>query len=629
MKQLRVPLSGMMLLSLLVALFLAIACGPAATPTPTPAPTATPTPTSTPTKVAVPTATPTATPAPTPTPTPTLKPGETPLPTPTPTRTPTPAPTATPTPRPTPTATPTPTPTATPIPEVKPVRGGLLRQKVRRDPVSWDPGRTASLEEIISTALVTNNLLWYRYHTNIIECELCESWEISPDAKVHTFKIRQGIKFQSGTVLDAAVIKYNLEKWQGLIDGFQSPRTGTIKVYVDRIEAPDKYTVKVYLKQPAPAFPEFIASDYAGIIEPGLDAVAMKLKPSGTGPYILDRQFPGSLQIFKPNPNYFKPGLPYLDELQQIILNDPAVGPALIAGQVDYAYLRFSRDALDGIDRMVKQGKMYFASEPHNWLATLTMNNGSGPTADVRVRKAIDLATDRTAWNDTIYFGRGITGLMFRGSSFKWLVGMEYAGVTLNTPEDIWKLPGWNPATKEQDRQKARDLLAQAGYTASNPLKLKGIIQALPRPASEFFAADMKKVGIEESLTVVGEVLDQMMVDHTYEVAEQTYLINTGDPDEVFGGYFMKGGSRDWANYRNPALDALFAKQSAEQDFQKRKVIVQQMVKMVLDDSAMVFGPITGDEYGWWTYYKGFNPPQVTRDQNYRRDNIWDGRKTK
>ena len=134
------------------------------------------------------------------------------------------------------------------------------------------------------------------------------------------------------------------------MDGFQSPRIGTIKVYVDRVEAPDKYTVKVYMKQPAPAFASFIANDYGSLIEPGLDAVAMKLKPSGTGAYILDRQFAGSLMVFKPNPNYWKPGLPYLDELQQIVLSNPALGPALIAGQIDYSYFTgFPPDTLTDV----------------------------------------------------------------------------------------------------------------------------------------------------------------------------------------------------------------------------------------------------------------------------------------
>ncbi|MDP2949099.1 MAG: ABC transporter substrate-binding protein, partial [Chloroflexota bacterium] len=108
------------------------------------------------------------------------------------------------------------------------------------DPNTWDPGRTSSLDDLYTIALTANNLIWYRYHTNVIECELCESWEISPDAKVHTFKMRQGVKFQSGTELTAEIVKYNLEKWQGLVDGFQSPRTGTIKVYVDRVEAPSE-----------------------------------------------------------------------------------------------------------------------------------------------------------------------------------------------------------------------------------------------------------------------------------------------------------------------------------------------------------------------------------------------------
>ncbi|MDP2948565.1 MAG: ABC transporter substrate-binding protein [Chloroflexota bacterium] len=268
-----------------------------------------------------------------------------------------------------------------------------------------------------------------------------------------------------------------LPGWAGALE-YQLFLTG------DSVEAPDKYTVKVYLKRPAPAFQQLIASDYAGIIEPGLDAVALKKAPSGTGAYILDRQFAGSLMVFKPNPNYWKPGLPYLDELQQIVLSNPALGPALIAGQIDYSYFTgFPPDTLTGIEQLVSQGKMFFSVQPHNRMAGITVNNGSGPTSNVRVRKALDLALDRKAFNEATLYGKGLPGLVFRGEGLStWLEGLEYGGVTLKTPDDIWKLPGWNPATKEQDRQKARDLLAEAGYGTTNPLKLTLSVQTLPDP---------------------------------------------------------------------------------------------------------------------------------------------------
>ncbi|MDP2948566.1 MAG: hypothetical protein Q8P22_03405 [Chloroflexota bacterium] len=126
-----------------------------------------------------------------------------------------------------------------------------------------------------------------------------------------------------------------------------------------------------------------------------------------------------------------------------------------------------------------------------------------------------------------------------------------------------------------------------------------------------------------------GEVSDQLLQEHKYDISTQSYLLVTSDPDELFGGYFIEGGARAWTDYKNPKFNELFAQQSAEPDFGKRKAIVQQMAKMLMDDSAMIFALERGHEYAWRSYFKGFNPPQATRDQNYRRDNIWDGRKVK
>ncbi len=604
-------------------LALALACGPKATPTPTAGPTATPTKpaaTATPTTAAAtptsqaPTATPTS--GATPTPTATLKPGQTPTP-PTPTTAPA-------------TATPTPTLAPTPTPAEQPKRGGSLKMRTWRDPTTYDPGRTSSAGEVIVTAPVYNNLIWYNSAGYTIECELCTTWDITDNGNTHTFKLRQGVKFADGKELTSADIKWNLEKWAGRIDGVKSPRTGPIDNYIGTIDTPDPYTVVVKMKQPAPAFPVFLANDYAGIVQKDRTQAELKVAPYGTGPFRIKTIVPGADIVLERNPNYWKPGLPYLDEMHKVIIAttaEPAVRAAFVANQIDYSDVRVSPDLKPRYEELAAKGEIKIWEQPHHWMEGLLLNTAAktkdgvkrdAPLDNVKVRQAINLAIDRDGYNQVVLFGTGIA---------------RFFGYSIGSPWNPYKtvdemraaLPGWaktGPA-KDAEREQAKKLMAEAGYANGFTME---IIAEGDSTANIYFAGELAKIGITAKNVSKGNLFDQFFSKGDYDASGQGYLINTGDPDETLGAYFTTGGARNYPQYSNPVIDDLNKRQSMETDPKKRFDLVQQAFKILLDDVAIVQTFRGGDPIYTWKYVGGYDQPIPTRDMRYRQEWLWDKR---
>ncbi|MSQ21975.1 MAG: hypothetical protein EXR53_01530, partial [Dehalococcoidia bacterium] len=226
----RFPIVRILAIALPVIL-IALACGPGEQATPTPVATAT----------LVPTPTPTATPLATATPT-----------------------------RLGPIATPTPTSvvvsTTTPTPGVQPKKGGVLRFSGGY-PSSHDAQFLATSSGFnIWNSRLYNNLL-VNYEGDKIDCEICTEWRLEDGGKTMVFKLRPGIKFHNGKEMTSADVAYSLNMMMGQVDGLVSPRSGVIKEYIDSIETPGTYELRIKLVRPS-IFVQKVLAISASVIYP-------------------------------------------------------------------------------------------------------------------------------------------------------------------------------------------------------------------------------------------------------------------------------------------------------------------------------------------------------------------------
>jgi peptide/nickel transport system substrate-binding protein len=146
--------------------------------------------------------------------------------------------------------------------------------------------------------------------------ELAKSWEVQDGGETWIFHLQEGVKFHDGTDFDAAAAKWNFER---ILDPETHSWVRPYYTSIDQVEAVDKYTLRVHMKEPFGSLHTVLAGYFQGIPMASPKAFETYGKdfvrhPTGTGPFILKEWSPGERVVLEKNPQYFKPGLPYLDK---------------------------------------------------------------------------------------------------------------------------------------------------------------------------------------------------------------------------------------------------------------------------------------------------------------------------
>ena len=182
--------------------------------------------------------------------------------------------------------------------------------------------------------------------------DLAESWTISPDRLVYTFKLRQGVKFHDGSVMTSRDVKASYDKIVFPPTGVISMRKGSYGA-IETIEAPDPQTVRFRLKWPEASFLIALSSPYNWIYKADILAKDMRWYETnvmGTGPFKFVEHVKGSHWVGKKNPDYWDKGKPYLDGYRALFITSSSAQVAAIRGERAHIQFRgFSpadRDAI-------------------------------------------------------------------------------------------------------------------------------------------------------------------------------------------------------------------------------------------------------------------------------------------
>ncbi|MBI2203450.1 MAG: ABC transporter substrate-binding protein [Candidatus Rokubacteria bacterium] len=336
-----------------------------------------------------------------------------------------------------------------------PKRGGALARASAWDPPVIDPRLTQSVGLFQFAGLVCNRLVRHPFADEAsgpgdlaLKGDLAESWQGSADARIWTFKLRKGVKWQNvaplnGRELTAADIKYCYEGYAK--EGVQ---TFTFQE-IEGIETPDKHTVRIHLKTPNTLFPHNLAEPVAVIFPKEVleEDGDLKKRMIGTGPFTLKEHTRKVRVVLARNPDYFDAGRPYVD--QYTILSTPDAATRLAAfrtGQSDIIWLA----SLSEVETLRKTNPNAIVQAYHNTLTPfgVALAQDRPPFNDVRVRRAISMAVDRQKQLDTVFEGHGILG---------WGVPYIYYQDKAPTAKDLG--PWWQYKPAE-----AKKLLAEAGH---------------------------------------------------------------------------------------------------------------------------------------------------------------------
>jgi peptide/nickel transport system substrate-binding protein len=343
---------------------------------------------------------------------------------------------------------------------------------------------------------------------------LAESWETAPDGLEWTLHLRQGVTFHDGTPFNAAAVKFNYDRILNDKDnGWNTPFSEDI----ESVEVVDDATVKFHLKRNDVFFAFAVLADWGAIqVSPkaieeyGADYAK---HPSGTGPFLF-QSFEADAQIdYTPNPNYWG-GAPSIEGVRVRIIPEASTrNIELQAGTLDIAFDMQVQDVqeLEGSDVVIEQR---FGPQAH----FIALNVSTGPTAELAVRKAIALATDRDA----------MLSQMLENIPEK-----SWSGVASVSPYYDQSVP-----TIEYNPDEAKRLLEEAGWVAGDdgmrsrgdsPLKV--IILS-----TDYATWNQFNQIIQEQLRAVG-------IDSDLQTLEWgSYLDKWRDTDEWHVSFHNQGG---------------------------------------------------------------------------------------
>ncbi len=226
----------------------------------------------------------------------------------------------------------------------RPVRGGVLKQ-IGLEPPTFDVHATASHQTQLVSSFVRRTLFKVvhgaRYGPSdfTLAPDLALEASASADRRTYTITLRPGVRWESrppvnGRELVAADVKFSLER------ALRKSPFASLLGPVERIDAPDRRTVRVHLADSFAPFVHNLAEPWTAIVPPEAEDRPGDPKAAesliGCGPFVLERYEPGVKAVFSRNPTYHARGLPYLDKVEWLFIKDRPTQLALFrAGQVD------------------------------------------------------------------------------------------------------------------------------------------------------------------------------------------------------------------------------------------------------------------------------------------------------
>lgn len=376
--------------------------------------------------------------------------------------------------------------------------------------------------------------------------ELARGWTWSADGRRLILNLQPGVRWHDGRPLTAADVKFTLEA----VVARHNTRAAAAFARVDAVDAPDPLTVILRLSRPyapllqfltcadAPVLPRHVYADGAVASHP-----RNTVQPVGTGPFRWAGRGSDRIELGR-NPDYFRPGQPYLDRIEFRVIPDAAARlRALAAREVDYvpgaslppaALARLRGDAVV----QLREG----AGLPRS--ALLLFNLRRAPTANVHVRQALAVGLSRTRLADEAWAGMGAVS---RGSVHAALVWARFVAV------DYTRRFAFDPA-------RGRVLLAEAGYPAKDdgPRLTLRLVYPADAPGLAAAAALARESWRSLDIAVTVEAGDPRS-DWDLRLALSP---PGGDPDLAMAPVYLSAGPQgpNPTGYANPTLDELLTK---------------------------------------------------------------------
>jgi peptide/nickel transport system substrate-binding protein len=445
-----------------------------------------------------------------------------------------------------------------------------LRIGLAEDPDVLDPTLARTFVGRIVFASLCDKLVDIDKDLKIVP-QLATSWEWSKDQKSLTMKIRQGVTFHDGEKLDAAAVKFNIERHKTMQG---SSRRGELAP-VTSVDVMDPYTVRLNLATPfAPLLAQL--ADRSGMMVSPKAAQAAGEKfsahPVCAGPFkFVDRIAQGKISLER-FPNYWNKGAIHFDKVTYEPVVDPTARLAsLKSGQLDFIERVNPSDmpALKG-DPKVKAAKIVEIG-----YQGITINIGkseeSQKTAlgkDPRVREAFELSLDRDAIVQVAMDGEAVAGNQWVAPTNAWYAKSE-------------------PIPK-RDVNRAKALLREAGVT--NPsFTLLTPTTADAQRVAQVVQSMAKEAGFDVKIQLTEFATTLNLADKGQYEAFVLAWSGRADPDGNIYSHLVSKQPLNYAGYANAEFDKAITDSRETNDAAQRAKLFEQAAKLEHRDRPIVY----------------------------------------
>jgi peptide/nickel transport system substrate-binding protein/oligopeptide transport system substrate-binding protein len=477
------------------------------------------------------------------------------------------------------------------------VEGKVLRLAMEAEPKTLDP---IGITDVYSDGVgrkIHNALVRLKNNGGqgmIVEPDVAEKFEVSPDGKVYTFWLRKGVLFHNGREVKAADVAYSLSRllwpeskraeWiMPMVAGSADERAKKSPGVPKGIQVIDDHTLKIELGAPFAPFLQHLCTVNCSIVPK--EAVEDTRKPFarypvGVGAFKLAERSDNNLLLLTRNDNYFK-GKPKLSAIQYSIMNSTMRLDNYFKGNLDACDLPAGR-VKEALQRAGPENVLISTTYRTNYLGIGLPNGNFKDKADLQsfgknklLRQALNYAIDRNNLCNTLLEGRGIPAKSILPPNF---------------PAFKEGRPGW-----PLDIAKAKALLSEAGYPEGKglpPVNLYCMVEEDVKRIAQAVAADLEKIGVQVNLNPTARnKFYEMLEVEPHQMFMLGWVADYPDPDNFLYVLFHTGqagapGNHTW--YSNPDVDKLVEKARALADMRERAPLYQQAEDIILDECPWI-----------------------------------------
>ena len=435
---------------------------------------------------------------------------------------------------------------------------------IESSPTNLDPRVGLDAQSARIDALIFDGLLARGDNLNVVP-DLAERWDI-PDPLTYIFHLHHGVKFHDGRALTSRDVKWTLDS---LLQGkIRSTKTASYR-FVDRIDAPDDFTVIFHLKEPDAPLLWNLADAVMGIVPYG-SGEEMTRHPIGSGPFKFVSAETDKEVILERNADYWGEKAKLARVRFAVVPDATTQALELRKGSGDVVInASFPPDTVLTLQR---EPSLAIESGIGTRLAYLGFNLRDPILKDARVRQAIAYALDRKPMIDYLWRGQA-----------------RPARSVL--PPASWAYNGDVPAY-EHNPEQARKLLDAAGYPAVNGVRFHITMKTSTDENTRLMVAVIQQQlrEVEIALDIRSFEFATFFADvghGAFQMYGLRWIGGNEDPDIFEYAFHSSKFPPNGANrgyYSNPRVDALIDQARREVDPNKRKPLYAEVQRILAEE---------------------------------------------